>query len=432
MTIGLTLPFVTEADPDRAGEGSLDPLGLARIADRLADELAPGVTARMSRIRFLTAIAACSNVFSEPADFVGPDGTPAYLAFEWHLVEALVRSPPQSGTDAVPGIQKARARLREPRRHLDSGSYLEGPKVFGFHGVYKRLGRDLGIIDDRLILLRRGDELLDVWEREQGASGFALKRRGSPGGKLAVQIDSEVRRTLEQGAVQLGPGSGLWKVLSASFAPRAAGSRERRQLWAWLTDERHPVRDELARLMAADADAQTTERKLAEQLLASNVSPALRIRLRAVAAFEAAVRPLDDAFRLIRSVASQHTPSPVSALKFGAHPKLQELAHDLPRALIAASTSLEKVGLAGDFETALGHLTEERPADQMVEAIMERHRAVQTDKGKRAWFEQEDRGYVVRGIGRLDEPFAESSEFLHPYRLYALRSFARDLRPNLS
>jgi hypothetical protein len=72
MTVGLTLPFVTEPDPDRAGEGSLDPLGLARLAERLADEVAAEVTARMSRIRFLTAIAVSSHILMEPADLVGP------------------------------------------------------------------------------------------------------------------------------------------------------------------------------------------------------------------------------------------------------------------------------------------------------------------------------------------------------------------------
>src|SRR3954447_21591325 len=139
MTADLTLPFVTAADPDRAGEGSLDPLGLARIADRLADELAPEVTARMSRPRFVTAMAVASHVLREPADILGVDGTPAFLAFEWHVVEAFVRSRPETGTDGVPGIRKANTQLREPRRHLHKDSYLETPKVFGFHGVYKRL-----------------------------------------------------------------------------------------------------------------------------------------------------------------------------------------------------------------------------------------------------------------------------------------------------
>jgi hypothetical protein len=171
MTVGLTLPFVTEPDPDRAGEGSLDPLGLARLAERLADEVAAEVTARMSRIRFLTAIAVSSHILMEPADLVGPDGTPAYLAFEWHVVEAFVRARPDSGTDAVHGILKARARLRE-RRHLDAASYLDTPKVFGFHGVYKRIAKDLGIVDDALVLLGHGDKLIEIWEREQGLNGF--------------------------------------------------------------------------------------------------------------------------------------------------------------------------------------------------------------------------------------------------------------------
>lgn len=77
MLAGLTLPFVTVSDPDTLGEGSLDPLGLSRIAERLADEIAPEVTARMARIRFLTAIAACSQVLEGPVEIVGLDGTPA-------------------------------------------------------------------------------------------------------------------------------------------------------------------------------------------------------------------------------------------------------------------------------------------------------------------------------------------------------------------
>jgi hypothetical protein len=62
------IPFLTEADPDNFGEGSLDPLGLASIADRLAEHIAPNVTARMIRIRFLTAIAACATFADELAD----------------------------------------------------------------------------------------------------------------------------------------------------------------------------------------------------------------------------------------------------------------------------------------------------------------------------------------------------------------------------
>src|SRR4051812_5913001 len=253
MTAGLTLPFVTEADPDTQQEGSLDPLGLARIADLLADEIAPQVTARMSRVRFLTAIAACSSVTEEPADILSADGIPAYLAFEWLVVEAMVRKSPTSGTDAVPGIQKARRRLRtEWGSHLDAGSYLQTPKVFGFHGVYKRLARDLEIVDDALGLLPAGEKLLETWERGLGLEGFTLKRRGTKGGKLARRLGDEVGKALAAGAVRLGYSSAMWRDIAAAFAPGDAPRSERQLVWKWLTSTRRPVQDELQARLAAE------------------------------------------------------------------------------------------------------------------------------------------------------------------------------------
>lgn len=432
MTVGLTLPFVTEPDPDRAGEGSLDPLGIARIAERLADELAPEVTARMSRIRFLTAIAACSHALDDPADLVGLDGTPAYLAFEWHVTEAFVRSRPESGTDAVPGIQKARAQLRDPRRHLDARSYLQTPKVFGFHGVYKRLAKNLEIVDDDFVLLGRGESLIEIWEREQELRGFARKQPRTAGGKLAQTLASEVARALDKGAVQLGHSSKTWGRISQALAPGDADPGERRRLWNGLVDERHPVRQELARLIAQDPNTDESERATLERLLTSRPSPALRERLEAVGAFEAAVGPLDDTFRLLRSIASQRTPSAVSAADAATYPKVRQLSDAIPEPLRAAMEPLEAVGLAADLVTELGVLSEDMAPDQRVEAVLDRHEVVQARKGKRSWFERDERGFAVRGIGRLDDGFEEGFEYLHPYRFTALRSFARDLRPALS
>lgn len=432
MTFGLTLPFVTDLDPDRAGEGSLDPLGLARLADRLADGIAPEVTARMSRIRFVTAIAVCSQLLGEPADILSTDGTPAYLAFEWHIVESFVRVPPASGADAVPGIQKARARLRDRRRHLNGPSYLETPKVFGFHGVYKRIARDMELVDENLVLLPRGDELVASWEREQQLEGFARRLPRTRGGRLALQLKGQVERALDKGGVELGRGSQWWPVISGALGPGDAGTRERRQLWGWLIDRRREVRREIALLIGRDRDSSTDERGAVEQLLGETLSGELRTRLLAIDAFEAAVRPLDDGFRLLRSIATQRIPSVVAAADAATNPTMREIAGSLPGAVRSASERLERVGLAGDFEAELGHFAEPLPADQLVEAILDRHDDVQRRKGKRAWFEREDQGFAVRGIGRLDDPFAPRSAYLHPYRIFALRSFARDLRPTVA
>ncbi len=47
------MPELSDSDPEIAGEGSLDPLGLSALADRLAEQLVPDVRARMSRPRLL-------------------------------------------------------------------------------------------------------------------------------------------------------------------------------------------------------------------------------------------------------------------------------------------------------------------------------------------------------------------------------------------
>lgn len=95
---GLTLPHLSAPDPEVAGEGSLDPLGLAAIADRLAEEIAPDVRARMHRIRFVAAIAVGAAACESLTDVLPADGvsTPA-LCFEWLLIEAADRTVPYAG-----------------------------------------------------------------------------------------------------------------------------------------------------------------------------------------------------------------------------------------------------------------------------------------------------------------------------------------------
>src|SRR4051794_10625618 len=157
----------------------------------------------MSRVRFLTAIAVGAAIAEELGDEPAIDGkTPPYLAYEWIVVEALARRRPPAETQGVPGIQKTRWALsRSWSSHLDAGSYLQVPKVFGFHGVYKRLARAAGYVDDGLLLLRDGDELVRVWEREQSLPGFVNRTARTPGGKLARTLVGEVRSALAKGRV---------------------------------------------------------------------------------------------------------------------------------------------------------------------------------------------------------------------------------------
>ena len=74
----MALPFLTLTDPKTTGEGVLDPLGLSLVADQLADEILPGLRARMVRPRFLTALAVSAAVYEGIEDQLASDGvTPA-------------------------------------------------------------------------------------------------------------------------------------------------------------------------------------------------------------------------------------------------------------------------------------------------------------------------------------------------------------------
>jgi hypothetical protein len=220
------LPFLSLPDPKVSGEGALDPLGLATIADRLADWILPGFTARMARPRFLTAMAVAAVVCDGFEDEATADGTPAHLVFEWHLVEAFVRAAERATVSRTPGIDKATT-ARNEGVPMSARRYLKTPMVFGFHGVYKRLGRHLGVVDDELTLGESGYALLKVWEREQGIPRFveSIGRGGSHAFRETVR--AAVIDGVAAGCTKRSSGWRGWEMLAKHLSPGLAGKRER-------------------------------------------------------------------------------------------------------------------------------------------------------------------------------------------------------------
>src|SRR5512133_3976168 len=139
----LSPPVLSEFDPVAASEGGVDPLSLARVYEHLADRMLPALTVRMSRIRFVTAIAVGAQVCAS-ADFeedeLAKDGvTPPWLVFEWFVVEAFVRARDQlrqtGGPLRIAGRTKVETALRA-RRPVSASAYLKTPTVFGFTGIF--------------------------------------------------------------------------------------------------------------------------------------------------------------------------------------------------------------------------------------------------------------------------------------------------------
>src|ERR1039458_3811172 len=165
-----SFPFMTTYDPPGTSEGTLDPLGLYQIADQLAVQLVPAVRERMRRIRFVTAMAVGAIVTEGlEEDPKHLDASP-YLIWEWLVVEAIVRQM-ADGSDigGVPGRHMAR-RAIDQHGYLDARSYLKTPRIFGFHGIYKRLAVHLGLVDVHLGLGPNAEKLADAWARGPGVA----------------------------------------------------------------------------------------------------------------------------------------------------------------------------------------------------------------------------------------------------------------------
>jgi len=425
---GLVLPFLTEADPEQAGEGSLDPLRLLSMAEALAEEVLPSITNRMSRLRFLTAIAVGAAATAGLEDLLPKDGvTTPYLAFEWHVVEAMARRVeglPREARLGIPGIAKAQASMRRGSR-LSHATYLKTPKVFGFFGVYKRLATGIDLVDHDLVLQGAGDELLRIWERENSLEGF-VDAKGTRGGRLAKNIRAAVEEALLAGRVTRPLSSWLWTWLFEPLRLDAAGRGERRYLRARLLDAEAPLRRELITRISTipsgpDVDVLRAARR--------GVSPALQRRLLAIDAYERVALLLTRAFDATRRLSTASGLRPVTTAELAQHPIVARVAMEIPQAFARTLIRLERIGgnHALRFEANLGCFEAPMAPVRFVEELLEHHRVVQSDKAARPWLEEDARGFFVRSAYTLHEEPVLGDGYVHPYRVGAVQGFLADI-----
>ena len=205
------IPFVTSYDPPGSSEGSLDPLGLYQIADQLAVLLVPAVRERMQRIRFLTAMAVGTFVTEGMDDDPRHRDASPYLVWEWLVVESIVRTRDHDpGIWAVPGTGVT-TRALDNQAYLDARSYLKTPRIFGFHGVYRRLANHLGLLDAHLGPGPNTEILVDAWARDRKVGGVDGIR------DLRAQWRRAIERCLAESPPRTKPGwpRETWEELAA-------------------------------------------------------------------------------------------------------------------------------------------------------------------------------------------------------------------------
>jgi hypothetical protein len=431
----MALPILTLPDPVTTGEGALDPLGLATIGDRLAELVLPGLRARMQRPRFLTAIAVCAGVCDGIEDQLATDGlTSPYIVFEWLLVEAFTREAERSKTMGTPGMLKA-AEARKAEVPMSAKAYLRVPTVFGFHGVYKPLARNLGIVDDDLRLAENGYELLKKWQIERGLDGFVPGSTTSgPGTQFRSMLRGVVEEGLREGCVKRTSQWKGWRLLAEHLVPAELGPGEAEFIYKLLIESKGETRGEVFDLLkAAQAIDDAVESQTVKHVLLPSAGRELQARLEAIAAYETACTVLEQGFDWIRYLSSKAGARAIMPTEFASLPEAQTLAGVLDGTLRSAEAAIVVAPLSTqqEFANLSKAFDSVRSAEHLFESILNHHHDVQRAKqpdGKRDWFERSPNGetfvWVPYRLPRAPEP---RDWWTRPYRVSTAQSFLSDL-----
>jgi hypothetical protein len=430
------LPFLTLSDPLVTGEGALDPLGLAMIGERLADEILPGLRARMSRPRFLSAIAVSGAVCENLEDRMAADGiTPSFLVFEWLVVEAFVREGSREETRGTPGTLKAQE-VRDNGDALSHRTYLKTPNVFGFHGVYKPLARDMGIVDDDLRLADKGYELLKIWQTEQRLEGFLESALVTGEGRAARHtLRSALEDGLAAGYTKRSASWQGWSILAEHLSPANLGAKEAACLARLLEDPESEPRGEVFRLLRDVSEpGDAGEDQIVNAFVLRKCGRDLADRMKAIVAYEAVCGILEEAFDSIRFLSTHSRERPIDARTFAMEARSGALARELPGRLGAAEQALavSPLGVQQLFAQLARGFAGVRDATDLFETVLARHEGVQKAKppeGKRSWFERSPDGATfVRVPYRLAKRPGSARGWNRPYRIRSVLSFLSDLR----
>jgi len=428
-------PYLTEADPISLSEGSLDPLGLYVIADRLALTLVPGFRERMSKPGFFKAIAAGSHICSQFNSEYASDGiTPAYLVYEWHVVQALIKTFINDDPDqliGLPGREKA-TDAYEDGEPLSFKRYLVTPNVFGFHGVYRTLVSQIDIIDDDYNLGETGYDLLKAWEEEKKMQGF-LSGHGV-GRSFYSKLKEAVDLGMEHAHVKRKWNWDAFKEIAKVFNPNTIGSKEGKVIYSAITRDKN--RKEIIDFLCTENSqliwqgSNRSERRIHDMILKS-CSVELKDLLIAIQAYESFCRYFQNAFDACLVAMSQTGKSKISELS-----ELDEVikaAKELPGYYQKSVNALDAFNLAGDFQQKFGELSTQANPKQWLRNMFDHHKKIQRTKGKigkRLWFEMHDDGmFEIYSSNMRNKTIKEESynEYLHGYRTTSLYSFLEDL-----
>ncbi len=460
------LPRATPLDPAEDPPGSIDPLGTLGPAERIAEVLFPGFTARMWRPRLLTFAAVAALVAERAKSKLSSpeDGSlAARLSFERLFVSAVVRQQVrepdnwQRAARRLPGSLLARRALLSGDTILGRTNFLKGQAVNGPYGVIARLARHLGVIDEDDELGRSGEELLLAWSADEELPGLLDEDNTGSAGKQWLDrfTQATVAHLVEQ--QWRSPGWSGWQELAEPLRPDNIGKRERTILRNLLSSD--PICGRCTELLcepnaiavyraASDGGRSEQDRKvLLEALLPAllvnerETDRVIDLTIRLADAYEEIASHFETAFNCLlwglTRRGGQAKPLEIEADKQllpvlrslcrqlpGASRRLRDIIEKIPAApQIADRNPLEPLDVLASQATTGGE-----SLTRLIEIIMTRHRDVQTSKGKGMWIEPGERWTLMPGFGLAsDVPPQSEVRYLHTFRVPNAYSFLAEL-----
>ena len=435
----MLMPLLSDADPKVSAEGSIDPLGIYAIADALAVRLIPGVRERQQHPRFLTSIAISLSLCTDFSDdLIAKDGvSEPWQVFEWYLVEGMVRTAKkQKLLRGLPGQDKAGGAIKDGVP-LSANRYLKTPTVFGFHGVYRALARDIEVERaDRLG--ETGYALVTAWEKEQELDGFSGSGDG-PGKAVRRRLIDAIQDGLESGSVARKGGWNGWQFFSDHLGIYESGKHEARVIKHALLNPTSGYRKEVLELLISAEGQQLwteetsqdwpSERRFHSDLV-NVASSKLKELLHAIDAYERFSRLIQDAFDDVLLRLSQYQqrikPSELAGLK-----GVRRAAKGIPNIFSEVAERLAPFGESVRFQESYTNLAERVSDSDWLEKLLEHHCRVQHSKppaGKAPWFDRFDDGACMIRTGYIRETGGRHDDsYVHAYRTASLWSFAMDL-----
>lgn len=425
--------FITEYDPETSSEGSLNPLGLSSIADRMAVKLVPGFRERMSHPRFLTLIAIGANLcnrFNE--NRIAADGvSEPWQVYEWYVVQALVKK--YSGTDEIRGLPGSDKTLRALKDNLplSSGRYLKTASVFGFHGVYRTLASNLDVVNDGK-LGETGDNLLRTWENEQDLNGFYMDIEGN-GKNFKNNFYKAIDDGLNKGEVDRKWNWWFFDKIAEHFAIYKAGKKEKDILYKILLKESDGYRKEIIELLINyknEFNGVDSEENVFHDYAIRNSYNQLNELLLAIKLYEKFARLMTNAFYdILYSLSRINRPVQIDKITNNKYIKIA--SNEIPEIFDDLYSRLENYSESVNFEKSFSEFKFKSNNTEFCSKLLEHHIKIQKDKpptGKLPWIEHfQDGRYMIRPLYSNNAIEFSESNYVHQYRTNPLLSFLKDL-----